>query len=64
MEVVCDAAARRKLGLDAAQGAVALSRLGVDPVAAMMCAFTNSLSRCYVNNLYPEQPQGVMRQGK
>jgi hypothetical protein len=37
-EVVLDAAAERRLGLDAAEEPVALSRLGVDPAAAMMCA--------------------------
>jgi hypothetical protein len=38
MEVVCNAATERKLGLDAAEEVVALSRLGVDLAAAMMCA--------------------------
>jgi hypothetical protein len=37
-ESVLDAATERRLGLDAAEEPVALSRLGVDPAATMMCA--------------------------
>jgi hypothetical protein len=38
MEAVLDTAAERRLCLDATEEAVVLSRLGVDPTAAMMCA--------------------------
>jgi hypothetical protein len=38
MVAVLDTVVERRLCLDAAEEAVALSRLGVDPVAAMVCA--------------------------
>jgi hypothetical protein len=37
-EVVLDVAVERRLGLDVTEEPVALSRLGVDSTAAMMCA--------------------------
>jgi hypothetical protein len=45
MEAVLDIVAERRLCLDATEEAVALSRLGVDPTAAMVCA-SLSPARC------------------
>jgi hypothetical protein len=44
MEAVLDTAAERRLCLDAAEEAVVLSRLVVDPTTVMMCA--SSPTRC------------------
>jgi hypothetical protein len=55
VEAVRNATAERRLGLDAVEEPVALSRRGACLLAARL------LSIWCVNNLYPKQPQGGRR---